>query len=195
MFNGEYIKPQKVEEEVYYTHVQIQDVKDQVNLMKEETEHDEFLQKKIEAAYGDARDYTGHCFAKTFVKYESFNFNKSSVYFHLTPLIGIQRIRTSTDRSSWVDLIEWTDFMIKKDVNGFEILFANTVESTFVEFEFLIGYDIGELPDQAHAAIVLKAGDMFDVERSNYAPQKTANTNAYHDLINGFVKVRKYDSE
>lgn len=189
MFNNELII-NKTGENVLYSHVQVSEVKDQLSIQKSETDDDSFIASKILAASLDAKGYVDHYFNKTELSYKIYNFEASRLKFPISPLLKISMIRVSDNGVDWTDLVEFTDFIVDKTSSEFGIIFASVIKYDYLELDFIVGFEIGNLPENVRAAIVLKAGDMFDSERSGYNPQKVSVNGAYHALLNPYMNFR-----
>jgi hypothetical protein len=189
MLNDVYILNKEPEDIVAY-HVEVEDVKIQLNLGTSETSLEPKISEKIPAAYADAKAHTGNHFAKTVVKYSGYNFNAESIVFGYSPLLYNPTISTSVDNVAWIELEFGVDFLVQKRTNDFGIIFATVIEAPYIKFEFTVGYEVGELPENAKAAIVLKAGDMVDTESSSYSPTKIQVLKTYELLLADFMKFR-----
>lgn len=194
MFDGEFIINEEGQEVLAY-HVELSDVKSQLNLLDEEVDQDPLITRKIESAHFGALDDTGHHFAKTSVKYDVYNLDRKEMLFQLSPYLDTESIRISEDGLIWTELVEFEDYMILKRDSYFKVIFSTQLNAAFAKFDFLVGYEVDECPSNAKEAIVLKAADSIDIERASYAAQKVLMLHTYERLINGYVKVRFNDSE
>lgn len=189
MFNGKYIEVREPDEVALYN-VTVDEVKQQLNLLPDETDDEPMIQRMIEAASLDAKDHADHYFDKTKVAYKYYNFEASEVWYPLCPYNSIDLIRVSENGTDWVDLVEIDDYMVQPMLNKFGIIFADKIEHPYVEVSFYLGYEDGQIPPNAKHAIILKSADLFDSERSNYAPNKVSNLMTYERLLEGFYSFR-----
>lgn len=187
MFNGRYIEVRNPDE-LITQHVTVDEVKQQLNLLPSETEDEPFITRLIEAASKDARAHCDHYFDKVKAGYKLYNFSGSELDIPLCPYLSMDLIRVSDNGTDWTDLVENEDYIIQPALNNFGIFFADKVEYPYVEVSFYLGYE--NIPANAKHAIILKAADYFDSERSNYAPNKVANLMTYERLLEEYYSFR-----
>lgn len=186
MFNGEYIVnlTSKVRED---NPILVSEVKTNLHLLDSESDDDAEIEGLIDAAVSDAQDYCDHYFAPTQLTYSIFNFNSDVLKVEISPYIEITTIETSDDGISYTDISSLV--FVEKGESYFKIYFSETVDAKYMNLVIRVGYEIDEIPTNAKRAIIIKASDMYDTERSDYA-MKEKNIYVYKNLLSNFQNRR-----
>lgn len=187
IFDGKFIL--NVESKtVVTTHVTIEEVKHNLYLLETETVDDEFITSLIAAAAADAESYTGFNFNENEYVFKGYNFSGTLLTFQETPLLDISLIRISDDGSTWNTIAD-TEYYVDSTNVRFNIGFKDAISAPFFEVTFKSGFLDGTLPPNARRAIILKASDMYDIERGTYSV-KNQNNDTYINLLNAFYITR-----
>jgi len=168
-------------------HVQLSEVKHNLHIESEETEDDAAITSLIEAAATAAKSYTDHYFAHTELVYFGYNFSEEYYKMRVSPFESLVSFETSDDGIIWTDITSTID--VEKRESDFTLHFESLVESDYVRFTIRTGYDVDEMPEDAKSAIIIKASDLFDTERSSYITKLT-NQRTFETLLGAYVNAR-----
>lgn len=147
-------------------HVELDDVKHNLHLGNDENDDNAQIEALIESASTAAQKYTDHYFALTELEYSVYNFNSDRIKMHVSPFCSLESIETSDDGTTWTDIS--ADVQVEIRESDFTIHFNDNVDTDYLRFKARVGYDIGSLPEDAKRAIIIKASDFYDTERSSY---------------------------
>lgn len=169
------------------THVQLSEVKHNLHIQNDETEDDLFITGLIESASTSAQKYCDHYFASTELDFLGYNFKESTYKMRISPFQSLENFEVSDNNTDWTDITS-SVFVEKRD-SSFILHFEEEVDSTYIRFTVKVGYATDKLEADARAAIIVKASDLFDTERSSYI-QKLTNNRTFETLLGAYVNTR-----
>jgi len=87
---------------------------------------------------------------------------------------------------------EWEEvaaakYEIEKGFNSFKVVMLESITATKLRFTFKTGYTADKLPKTLKKAVIIKAADLYDTERSDYAAGVT-NIKTYQRLISKHIR-------
>lgn len=112
-----------------------------------------------------------------------------TIYIYQAPVKTVDKIETTTDGQNWTEL-DATKYGYEVKFNRVEITIFEQIDARAVKFTFKTGFADAKRPVKLKQAVILKAADMFDPERSNYvvgAP--VVDNNVYLRLISQHVRT------
>lgn len=168
-------------------HVQLDEVKHNLHIEPEETDDDSEISANIEVAATAAKNYCDHYFAHTELEYLGYNFNETEFRVQMSPFESLVSFETSEDNVDWTDMT--ADVAVEKRPSGFTLHFEDGLEATYIRYTLRVGYATDELPEDARGAIIRKASDIFDTERSSYTT-KLVNQRTFEMALGSYVNAR-----
>lgn len=111
------------------------------------------------------------------------------IYIYQAPVKTVDKIETTTNGQDWTELPA-AKYGYQVKFNRVEINIFETIDAQAVRFSFKSGFADAKRPVRLKQAVILKAADMFDPERSNYvvgAP--VVDNNVYVRLISKHVRT------
>lgn len=171
-------------------------LKKQLNIPVDFTDDDELLQDLINVAVETVEDDTHSDILETENELtHTFNLDGSvttvNQYIHIyqAPVKEVTEIEVSTDGTNYTT-VDPEKYGINIEFNRVEITFLENISAAKIRFTFTTGYADEDRPLKLRHAVILKAADLFDAERSNYvigAP--LVNNNVYSRLIRSHVRT------
>jgi len=186
MYNGETILNLNTKDRLD-VHVQLDEVKHNLHIEDSETDDDLFISGLIESAATAAEKYCDHYFAHTELEYFGYNFNAETLKLRVSPFQSLVSFETSEDNLTWTDIT--SDIDIDKRESDFTFYFDGNLTATYIKFTVRVGYNSGNLEQDAKSAIIIKASDLFDTERSSYV-SKLTNNKTFEVLLGSYYNAR-----
>lgn len=110
------------------------------------------------------------------------------IYINQAPVKTLSKIETF-DGTTWTE-VSATAYNVNTLFNRAEIRCFDTLEAKKIRFTFTTGYTDAKRPKRLKQAVILKAADLFDTERSNYVVGTiTADMNVYTRLISKHIRT------
>ena len=170
--------------------IELDDVKHNLRLSPDETDWDDEILRKISAAITAAENYCDHHFSLTEYEFKRYNFNDTEWKIRKSPFNELVSIESSDDDVSFTDIS--SSVTVEEGESFFTIHFEGGIDTTVVKIKFRVGFSERSLLDDAsdaYEAIVVKASDMYDTERSSYA-QKEKNQKVFETLLGSYQNRR-----
>lgn len=174
----------------------LDELKSQLNIPSEFTDDDQILTDLLAVAVEQVKDDTNSDILDTAnVLEHALTINKTAaqvpgtIYINQAPARSLDKIEISNDGTNWTE-VDASQYHADLKFSRIEIQF-NTIQTAYkIKFTFTTGYEDSKRPKQLKQAAILKAADLFDVERSNFGPTSLADNKTYLRLIN--KHIRKY---
>ena len=169
--------------------VTLAEVKDHLNIDSDFTADDGKLTGMIRAATEWAEGYIDKDIALTTCTAQFYN-----NYNHMRIKEGNMRSVTSVTDTVDNVLIDSARYTVRKNYNSFEIDFDEGGDSNRFTVEeplivYVTGYTREDCPPSIKQAIMIRVGDLYDIERNNYAQGAIKNIQASERLLNQYVKL------
>lgn len=174
----------------------LDELKRQLNIPVEFTDDDQILTDLLDVAIETVEDDTHSDILETAnVLEQKLSIDGKparlarTIYIHQAPVKTVDKIEITTDGQNWAELLA-TKYGYQVLFNRVEITVFEPLELVAVRFNFKTGFTDDKRPKRLKQAVILKAADMFDPERSNYvvgAP--VVDNNVYVRLISQHVRT------
>jgi uncharacterized phiE125 gp8 family phage protein len=169
--------------------VTLTEVKDHLNIDSDFTADDSKLTGMIRTATEWAEGYIDKDIALTT---NTAQFTKD--YNHMRIKEGNLRSVTSVTDTKESVLIDSARYTVIKNYNSFDLDFDEGDDSSRFTVEeplvvFVTGYTREDCPPSIKQAIMIRVGDLYDIERNNYAQGAIKNIQASERLLNQYVKL------
>lgn len=145
--------------------VTLTQAKDQFSVEHDFHDDDRYILSKINQATAYIEDRTGIDISSTKNKKEFFGFEGKVLNIFESPLNTSKNVKLVCDD---VELEEGVDFDIETKKSQFNIRFKYPVKSDKIVIEFNTGYEEDQIPFPLESAILIKANDLYDMERTSY---------------------------
>lgn len=114
----------------------------------------------------------------------------SIIYINAAPVRSISKIEISTDGTNYTEIAA-TKYRVNIIFTRAEIRFFENNTATHIRFTFSTGYTDAKRPKKLKQAVILKAADLFDTERSAFIVGPSVfNAHTYARLI--YKHIRNY---
>lgn len=176
----------------------LSEVKKQLNIPDEFTDDDEMLALLLDTATEAVESDTHSDLLDTANVLEhdltAANFSADAVnvprliYINQAPVRSVSNIEI-WDGSDWTELLA-SNYNVNAIFNRVEIRLFDNIEATKIKFTFTTGYTDSKRPKRLKQAIILKAADLFDTERSNYVVgASNSDLKTYARLIDKHIRT------
>ena len=161
------------------------DVKKQLNIESTFTDDDDYIDTLIEVAYETVEDDCNADFSDTsnVLEYDIDQPLDRIIRICQAPLRNLSKIEYKTDSGSYQTL-DASTYKVTEGFHWFTIELLSIPTADWLKFTFTTGYTNTTYPKKLRHAVVLKAMELFDTERSSYVVGTiSTNINTYGSLI------------
>ncbi|MFO7864511.1 MAG: head-tail connector protein [Salinivirgaceae bacterium] len=167
------------------TWVTVADVKKQLNIPDEFTDDDDFIEGLIEVAFEMVEDDTNADFIDTsnVLTHEITHSLDRIICICQAPFRALSKIEYKTDEEETYSELENTKYKVVPGFHWFTIQLFETPTADSIRFTFTTGYTNSNYPKKLRHAVVLKAAELFEAERSSYVDSSVTKIDTYNMLI------------
>ena len=142
-------------------------------------EDDDYIENLIKVATAKAEQWIGKDIAETTNSQNFYDFNGSALNIPEGNFDSF--IQATTDASVLVE-IDHTDIFY----NYAYVEFSTSVTADPLTITYRTGFDEGECPLLIKQAILIKIGDLYDIERQSYSMGNIRENNAFGNLLDSY---------
>lgn len=165
----------KVTKTKNYNLVSVDEAKQHLRIPIEDTSNDVYIQTLIKVATRIAEEYIGDDVVETTTTLEDYDIN-DSCYVIYSPNVEVVSISGDT---------AITGYTVHNFYNYSRVYFGNFINVKTLVIKYKSGYNNEDNFDIKHA-ILLKIGELFDVDRNNYVTSNMKETRAFEYLLNPY---------
>jgi len=163
----------------------------QLNFEDDFTDDNNYLQElldtAIEALEGDINADVQNTACTIEVDYSTIGGIQRTNRIMQAPLQTVTKIESTTDGENWTE-ISATKYETEAGFNSFEVKFLESITATKLRYTFTTGYTDETRPVTLQRAAIIRAADMYLVDRSQYSGQPVTETKAYQRLISKHIR-------
>lgn len=172
----------------------IAELKTQLNIPVEFTDDDTLLTDLLDIATETVEDDTHSDILNVanLLEHDNTDIQKneqsiqSIIHIYQAPVNDVSKIEKYTG-GEWAE-IPATDYKIVTKFTRVEIFFNTTHTAEKIRFTFSTGFEDAKRPKKLKQAVILKAADLYGVERSDYATTAVTSVKTYNRLLNKHVR-------
>lgn len=160
-----------------------EEAKKHLRLDDDFTDDDEYVNLLVETATQVAEDYIEKDIAKTSNILKLKDFYGGTIELNEGNLLTIDSIEDA-DGNTYSNYIVYVyDSYVIVELEGY-------VSTTELTVEYTTGYEKGTCPMPIRKAILIKVGDLYDIDRSSYVSSGIRNTGVFEALLNKYRAIR-----
>lgn len=146
-------------------------------------EDQELITRLIHASTALAENYVEKSIARTENVLELKGFSGSEILVDEANFISIVSIQTS-------ETTPVTDYSVEATENDFLITLSAPFPETNLTITFLTGFAQVDCPEDFKTAILVKMGELYDIDRSGYLAQNYKPTGTFESILNFHKPIR-----
>lgn len=166
-----------------------EEAKKHLRLDDDFTDDDEYVNLLIGTATQVAEDYIEKDIAKTSNTLKLKDFYGSTIELNEGNFLSVTSIGDAEGNS-------YANYVVYVYDSYVVIKLESNISTTELTVEFETGYEKGTCPMPIRKAILVKVGDLYDIDRSSYVSTSIRNTGVFEALLNKYKAIRfKYYRE
>ena len=142
-------------------------------------EDDDYIQNLVYAATAKAEQYIGKDIAETTNTQSIYDFSGDSIQVSEG---NFESFTQAVDDTSTLVSVDYTDVFY----NHANVYFDNSSTSDPLVISYVTGFDDGECPPLIKQAVLIKIGDLYDIERQSYLMGSIRENKAFESLLDSF---------
>lgn len=142
---------------------------------------DDYIRNLIYAATQKCEEYIGKDIAKTTNVWKIWDFMGGDFYIDEGNFISLDSVKADNDSTSLSVKETWVSY------NRVYVALDNTADEDPLYVRYTTGFEPGGVPALMKQAVLVKIGDLYDIERQSYSDYK--ENHAYERLLDSYKLI------